>query len=610
MDKLKRKIQKYIIHGVKMLKKMRRSDLTSGMLRVMVFCWLIPYLAISIFFIVTSQMKTDKQVNDTIETSLENAASLTSRLLNGAIEESKQASRDGDIRASYLKYKQISNSDALKNETRNYLTNLYKFSEEICAAHVVFYHNPSMECFVYSNVAGATYATVGEFSKEAKGIVLAEARTLGTGSKYMVVSGRLYLVRNLVTSDFNPFAVIIFEINTDKAFESIKNVVWREDSMIFVDKGIVKTKYMPNDEIATDMIVYANNSVLDTKLSHGTKNVKKYDSDNMYASLSMKFNEQRVSFVIKLDETGILNEKSTLIYIYVVVILLLVPLVFATIYFFYSNVRKPIDSLMKASEKIEDGEYGYRAPEFTKNEDFGRLVRTFNDMSESLEQSFNRIYAEEVAVRDANMQALQAQINPHFLNNTLEIINWKARIAGNYEVSGMIGALSVMMEATMNRNKESFISIREELKYVDAYLYIIDQRFGEKFTFEREVDESLLDIKIPRLIVQPIVENMVEHGCDENGCRTGKLRIFEDNKYLNIIVENKGNLTDVDKAKIELLLSDNDTDSKLKNIGIKNVNLRLKMLYGEYSGLTITNPEDGITESKVLIEKRKLDGIV
>jgi len=358
------------------------------------------------------------------------------------------------------------------------------------------------------------------------------------------------------------------------------------------------------------MIVYANNSVLDTKLSHGTKNVKKYDSDNMYASLSMKFNEQRVSFVIKLDETGILNEKSTLIYIYVVVILLLVPLVFATIYFFYSNVRKPIDSLMKASEKIEDGEYGYRAPEFTKNEDFGRLVRTFNDMSESLEQSFNRIYAEEVAVRDANMQALQAQINPHFLNNTLEIINWKARIAGNYEVSGMIGALSVMMEATMNRNKESFISIREELKYVDAYLYIIDQRFGEKFTFEREVDESLLDIKIPRLIVQPIVENMVEHGCDENGCRTGKLRIFEDNKYLNIIVENKGNLTDVDKAKIELLLSDNDTDSKLKNIGIKNVNLRLKMLYGEYSGLTITNPEDGITESKVLIEKRKLDGIV
>jgi len=111
-------------------------------------------------------------------------------------------------------------------------------------------------------------------------------------------------------------------------------------------------------------------------------------------------------------------------------------------------------------------------------------------------------------------------------------------------------------------------------------------------------------------ITRDVVENMVEHGCDENGCRTGKLRIFEDNKYLNIIVENKGNLTDVDKAKIESLLSDNDTDSKLKNIGIKNVNLRLKMLYGEYSGLTITNPEDGITESKVLIEKRKLDGIV
>ena len=142
------------------------------------------------------------------------------------------------------------------------------------------------------------------------------------------------------------------------------------------------------------------------------------------------------------------------------------------------------------------------------------MIDTFNHMSVSLEESFNRIYAEEIALRDANIKALQSQINPHFLNNTLEIINWKARMSGNNDVSGMIESLGIMMEATMNRKNESFISIKEELKYVDAYLYIIVQRFGEKFQFAKNIDESVLELKIPRLIIQPLVENMVEHGGD------------------------------------------------------------------------------------------------
>lgn len=82
---------------------------------------------------------------------------------------------------------------------------------------------------------------------------------------------------------------------------------------------------------------------------------------------------------------------------------------------------------MEMSEKIEEGEYGITLPAFEGNKEFGKLIDTFNHMSLGLEESFNRIYAEEVALRDANMQALQSQINPHFLNNTLEIINWKAQ---------------------------------------------------------------------------------------------------------------------------------------------------------------------------------------
>ena len=84
--------------------------------------------------------------------------------------------------------------------------------------------------------------------------------------------------------------------------------------------------------------------------------------------------------------------------------------------------------------------------------------------------------------------ALQSQINPHFLNNTLEIINWEARMEGNDRVSSMIEALSTMLEATMDRKKQQMIPLSEEISYVEAYCYIIRQRFGEKFQFEKQID--------------------------------------------------------------------------------------------------------------------------
>ena len=162
-------------------------------------------------------------------------------------------------------------------------------------------------------------------------------------------------------------------------------------------------------------------------------------------------------------------------------LILLIPLLAATFYFLNRNIDRPVGALVRGSDKIREGEYGYRIEPFSGNEEMGQLIDTFNHMSVSLEDSFKRIYVEEIAERDATLKALQSQINPHFLNNTLEIINWKARLSGNEDVSKMIEALSVMMNATLNRSGEMFISLSEELSYVDAYLYIIRERFGDKF---------------------------------------------------------------------------------------------------------------------------------
>ena len=226
-------------------------------------------------------------------------------------------------------------------------------------------------------------------------------------------------------------------------------------------------------------------------------------------------------------------------------------------------------------------------------------------MSSQLKQQFDKIYMEEIALRDAKIMALQSQINPHFLNNTLEIINWEARLNGNMRVSQMIEALSTMLEATMNRKADPYNTVAEEMEYVDAYLYIITQRYGEKFTCRKEIDESLLNYKIPRLIVQPIAENAIEHGMSIT--REGELviRLYRKREDLLCIeIENNRPLSEEDQAKIHKLLKEGPNPQKEHRVslGIRNVDQRLRMMYGPECGLFISNNKNNHTVSTILVK--------
>lgn len=586
-------------------KERKKANLTLGMIRLLVICLVVPFGALSVVLFFSSASKTSNQVRNTVVTSMENAAENCNSNIEKVIQESKQASYDNVIRTSYLQFLKDKNEAVMYREISNYLSEKYKYNSMISSTIVVFKEKTTMEYYTYSNVAGATYASISDFKNNAMTQIKSVAQRMGTNTKFVEIGEHLYLVRNLVTSDYNPYAIIVMEINKSNMFKSMDNVVWRENGAIFLDGDMVCEPDYQNDINNEKFKIYAENN----KRNYGevTETESNYDSNNYTVNLYTRCNNQQFTYIVKLNQMEVLNESFTYVYIYVLIILLTILLAALTFYYFYRNINKPISDLMEMSEKIEEGEYGITLPAFEGNKEFGKLIDTFNHMSLGLEESFNRIYAEEVALRDANMQALQSQINPHFLNNTLEIINWKARMSGNHDVSGMIESLGVMMEATMNRKKEKFITIEEELKYVDAYLYIIHQRFGSRFHFDKDVDENLLNLKIPRLIVQPIVENAVEHGGDKEGNIIGSLKIYADYNNLYIVVHNNGNMTEADKAKIEILLSDQKLEENVHNIGIRNVNMRLKLLYGENSGLSIENIDDNLTESKLKIDKFKME---
>lgn len=516
--------------------------------------------------------------------------------MEGARLASRNASYISTIRDSYYAYQKDQDKRKFYDTVNQFLAQQYKYNESFLSTMLVFLDDPNMVYSTYSNSKEATYTSVREFKRIGLSKVLDKAVDIDTNIELLNIEGHLYMIRNLVKSNFEPYAVIVMEINTKSMFKSLKSIWGYQIGEIYMDGEPLLNSNIDNilskDELTTvtDESIYQNR-----------------DSKDVVYRVS-KLDQHKLAFVIQLDSNMIIGELDMVKYIGTIVLIFMIPLVMMVITFFNRKVTKPIKSLVEAAHKITNKKYGFQVTKLSTSYEFDYLGNVFNEMSLELQYQFEQIYMEELALRDAKIKALQSQINPHFLNNTLEIINWEARLGGNQRVSGMIEALSTMLNATMNRKNQHVIPLDEELSYVDSYLYIIRQRFQGKIEVVKNIDEQLLTYEVPRLIIQPIVENAIEHGTST--LRQGKIiiSIYEDMEDIVVDIEDNGTLTDQDIKKINQILNSEGvlgSETSL-NLGIRNVNQRLRILYGERYGLTINTNQNNHTVSRIRIGKAVL----
>lgn len=179
----------------------------------------------------------------------------------------------------------------------------------------------------------------------------------------------------------------------------------------------------------------------------------------------------------------------------------------------------------------------------------------------------------------------------------------------------MIEALSNMLDAAMDRRRRPLVRLAEEMGYVNSYLYITKERLGKRLTVEMDLPEELMDYLVPRLIFQPVVENAVEHGVVPNGSGTIRIRAYHDGQYLYLEAVNGGGLSAADKERVARLLDPKYNTGKepAGNLGIANVNQRLRILYGEPCGLTITEDENHNVVAKLTMlfakTEEQIDGM-
>jgi len=269
---------------------------------------------------------------------------------------------------------------------------------------------------------------------------------------------------------------------------------------------------------------------------------------------------------------------------------------------------KPINAIVEATKRIRKGEYK-TIENLDRKDELGILIDNFNNMVIKINHLINSIYKEQITRKEAELKVLQTQLNPHFLFNILESINWLAQLNGVSQISDVVIALSKLLE--VNLKEEKFLSLEEEIKYITSYVSILKINFGEEnLKLEVDVDRKALKLRIPKLLIQPLVENSIFHGIRPKGF--GKIFVggYICNDMLTIIVKDDGVGIPPEKLKGIREALENDEvfleqeEKSYTRIGLINVVKRLKLIYGRRANFSIESlPQKGTTiKIEILID--------
>lgn len=250
-----------------------------------------------------------------------------------------------------------------------------------------------------------------------------------------------------------------------------------------------------------------------------------------------------------------------------------------------------IHTLRKAMGKVEKGNFAQRVT-IKSNDEIGELGKGFNLMINEIDRLVSEVYKTSLREKEAEIRALQSQMNPHFLYNTLESINMLAITKGNLEVSDMVSSLGKLLRYTID-NSSKIITLDEELSFIRSYVAIQKVRIGENLQYTEDIEPNLNKVLLPKLVLQPLVENAIVHGLFQQGGHIF-IKAYVERGFLKISIRDNGKgITELELTKLKRLIENQHTVSSEKHNGIAltNVHERLQLLYGKQFGITIDGRE-------------------
>ena len=363
-----------------------------------------------------------------------------------------------------------------------------------------------------------------------------------------------------------------------------------------------------SEENATyDVIVYKNEGedakiLYQTLKENGSEILKKYWSDtakeetgansegliDTYTVAGQTLEDYGLNLLFLFDNQDSLEKRAEIIETFLPLLLLLMIAVTGVIYWYSKDFSSRVELLVKKFRRAETGDLSV-SEKISGTDEIAVLDQQFNRMLGKLDQLIKTSYVQKLENKEAQLKNLQLQINPHFLYNTLETISSIAAVKQVFVVCDICGKLGEIFRYSLGKNYGELVPLEQEMTHIKNYMFIQKIRYGDRLQVFYNIDVDAAHVHIPRFILQPIVENAISHGLS-NLTSVGTLEVsaFEKKDRLYIEIEDDGEGMVREKvAEITRFINTAKPVEGKKNIGIRNVNQRIKLAYGEAYGITI-----------------------
>ena len=560
---------------------------------IVLACYLIPALVLGFYMGGAVLGDLRAKTETALRTGMEYSMLLAEENLGRAVALARDATYDGELTdaAARRDAGDISEGEFLRL-ARNYIERKYSRESLLTFAACFTLDAPDL---LLVNRAGSEAAAI--YQAEAHGTVKAMGEALDTQGRFVRLSGRVYLVRNLVNLRLKPYGMLVLGLDMDRLAAPLAGLAraWdarldlRLDDVALDDvTGAAGEGFEPVDWGAA-----AENAIRPAAGGYALK--RRGDSRDYDLTAGLVIGRRRLYG--EIDDFRLLLGG---------LLALLAPILAVIAWYVYRRITRPIAMLAEASRRIEAGELGVTVP-MRGDDELGSLGKAFSNMSLRLEELIDRTYKEEIALRDARIQAMQSRINPHFINNALETINWQARMEGSETISAMVESLSVLLNAGMSRNDRRMVSLQEELEVANAYFYFVGLRFGDRLKTRVDAEPAALEATLPVLTLQPLIENAVEHGIAPEGGGEIALRCARAGQGLRLEVVNTGRpATDEDRRRIDAALRGDNLGGA--HLGLSNISTRLQLIYGGRASVDVDTSRPGRMRGTLEIPGEAADG--
>jgi len=383
---------------------------------------------------------------------------------------------------------------------------------------------------------------------------------------------KAFSARNMPNLHLNSgFGVLYLDVDYNKLFESFDNMKDCNYGIFVVDKS-------GNNILEVSRFEDKNKNMQMTYDEY--KKNKENNKLKDYAIVECNSNCETWSIILYKPKSIICDSINSLVSKTAVIIIFLILLSISISTFLSKFMVSDIEKLKVDMENIEKGNMNITV-NTNRNDEIGSLIQSFRNMIFRINALIEDVYKSQIKQKDYEMKVLQAQINPHFLYNTLSLINWIAIEAEQKKISKVTLTLATFYRTVLNKGKNIF-TIRDEIKNAKSYLDIQLIMYDYEFDVEINVDKEILEYKILNLTLQPLVENAINHGIDLKTNGRGKITITGKKKSNNIYLIVEDNGVGMEQDKIENILI-----NQSNGYGIRNVNERIKLYYGDNYNLKV-----------------------